>query len=254
MSIFDDWDSYFYPETIDKYGNGVLRNLLSIRNPRRLREIEYKYTSYRAQELLENPSLVERTFDAAHLKAIHAYLLQDIYEWAGQYRTVNMYKGDSGFADINEIDDFLAEAAFTIKVTDWANLTKRQFVEQAATVFAYVNQAHPFREGNGRSSKMFMRHVAALSQFDFNFKRVPPHVWNRASELCSMRSDGLAIDPKPLFKVFSRCTVPRDPALAKSSARQDSQEFIEPRSTRKNNRVKPGGKPPAKRSKRPRSR
>lgn len=211
MSIFDDWDSYFYPETIDNYGNGALRNLLNIRNPHRLRKIEYKITRRRVNELRKFPSLVERTFDAAHLKAIHAYLFQDVYEWAGQYRTVNMYKGDSGFADIAEIDDYLGEAAFTIKVTDWANLTKRQFVEQAATVFVYVNQAHPFREGNGRSSKMFMEHVAELSNFCLDFSQVKPHLWNHASKLCSLRSDGLAIDPRPLFKVFSKCATPRTP-------------------------------------------
>lgn len=209
MNIFDDWESYFYPETIDTYGNGVLKNLLNVHTPHRLRMLEYRYTRYRVKELRKNPSLIKRTFDAAHLKAIHAYLLQDVYEWAGQYRTVNMYKGDSSFADIHEIDDYLAEAAFTIKVTDWPNLSKRQFVEQSATVFAYVNQAHPFREGNGRSSKMFLEHVTELSPYCLDFSQIAPAKWNRASELCSMHSDGLAIDPQPLFKVFSSCTVSR---------------------------------------------
>lgn len=185
MSAFTDWESYFYPETIGRLGNGVLKNKFGLRDARMLRQFEYEYADFRAFQLRRIPGLITRTFDAAHLRAIHGFLFQDTYEWAGQYRTVNMFKGDSGFARIEEIEDYLQEAAFTVTVTDWANATLGEFSQQAATVFAYVNQVHPFREGNGHSSKMFMEHLAGLSTFRMDFSRVKPAEWNRASALSS---------------------------------------------------------------------
>ncbi|WP_199176319.1 Fic family protein [Actinomyces qiguomingii] len=54
---------------------------------------------------------VPRTYDADHVRAIHGYLFQDVYEWAGQYRSVNMSKNFSSFADVRagEIDRYLAD-------------------------------------------------------------------------------------------------------------------------------------------------
>jgi cell filamentation protein len=62
-------------------------------------------------------------------------------------------------------------------------------------VFAYLNQAHPFREGNGRTSKVFMEEVAEQSRFTLDFSRVAPDQWNQASMLS--RPDLLAYEPVP---------------------------------------------------------
>lgn len=72
----------------------------------------------------------------------------------------------SDFADVEsgEIDRYLNDVHRLVEATDWSELDRRAFGERAATVFAYLNQAHPFREGNGRTSKIFMEHVAELSQ------------------------------------------------------------------------------------------
>jgi len=79
------WADYFYSDTYDKdLETGTLRNLYGLHSSNDLREWEYEDTYRRASELRANPGLIVRTYDAAHLKAIHAYLFQDVYEWAGR--------------------------------------------------------------------------------------------------------------------------------------------------------------------------
>jgi cell filamentation protein len=58
--------------------------------------------------------------------------------------------------------------------TEWESLDRESFAARAAAVFALLNQAHPFREGNGRMSKVFMEQVAERSRFTLDFTRVTP--------------------------------------------------------------------------------
>ena len=180
------WADYFYPDTYDsEFQNGTLRNLYGLHNFDDLREWEYEDTHKRIRELRANSDLVEKTYDAAHLRAIHAYLFQDVYEWAGQYRTVDMSKGHSFFFR-TQIDKWLDDAHKVIQDTSWSSLDQEAFADACAGVFARVNQAHPFREGNGRTSKIFMEHVSELSCFTLNWARIPPDEWNRCSDISSM--------------------------------------------------------------------
>jgi cell filamentation protein len=83
-SQFDSWESYFYPDTIDPLtGIGTLRNLYDERDARVLSRMEYTDTTVRAVQLGNGEVDVPRTFDGAHLRAIHGHLFQDVYEWAG---------------------------------------------------------------------------------------------------------------------------------------------------------------------------
>lgn len=77
---------YCYP------GTDVLKNKLNIQNADRLLEAERKLTMLRLLELLEQP--VTGAFDYEHLKVIHGYIFQDIYDWAGQERVVDIAKGN----------------------------------------------------------------------------------------------------------------------------------------------------------------
>lgn len=93
-----------------------------------------------------------------------------------------------------------------VRETAWASLDRDRFAAQAAEVFAYVNQAHPLRDGNGRASKVFMQHVAELSSFDIRFdpaeSGVTPEIWNQASMLSGPDRGAYAPQPDSLVPVF----------------------------------------------------
>jgi len=146
------WKSYFDPEVTDEE---VFRNKLGIKNDRDLLEAEAKYCFNRLIELYEKP--IEGNFDKNHLRAIHRYLFQDVYDWAGEFRTVHMGKNHSSFSPVGEI-----EAALD---ADLANLNEELFHVYGADSLAcllaeyYVVllNIHPFRDGNGRTVREFLR-------------------------------------------------------------------------------------------------
>lgn len=210
---FDSWESYFYPPPDE----GTLRNLLDERDADALHVKEYGRAAVRQRELVSGEVAIARTYDAEHVRAIHRHLFQDVYEWAGEYRTVELFKGvGRGFAEVRsgEIERYLGDVHRLVTRAAWSELDREQFGEQAATVFAYLNQAHPFREGNGRTSKVFMEHVAQLSRFTLDFSRVTPEQWNQASMFS--RPDLLAYEPVPdsLVPVFRHVAVERVPKSA----------------------------------------
>lgn len=216
MTGFDAWESYFYPPPDD----ATMRNVENIRDVAELRVFENGAVAERQRELNADPYLIAHAYDAEHLRAIHRYLFQDVYEWAGEYRTQNMSKGRAmrGFADVamGEIDRYLADAQRLVQQADWGQLDREQFGSAAATVFAHVNQAHPFREGNGRTSKVFMEHVAQQSGFTLDYARVSPQAWNQASELSGPDLGRYEVVPDSLVPVFRHIAVERIPMATPS--------------------------------------
>ena len=205
---FDTWESYFYPPPDE----GTLRNLFDERDPVVLTRLEYVETARRQRELLAGQVAIPKTYDADHVRAIHRHLFQDVYAWAGEFRSVNISKGAGrGFGDVKtgEVDQLLDDVRKRVAGTDWGRLDRDTFAELAATVFAYLNQAHPFREGNGRTGKVFMEHVAERSRFTLDFGQVTPDVWNQASQLSRPDMFSYAPEPASLVPVFRAIAAPR---------------------------------------------
>lgn len=204
---FDDWESYLYP------GTTVLRNLWEEHDPDVLRFREHLTTDARAAELHRTPGLIKHTWDAQHLRAIHGYLFQDVYEWAGQYRTVDMSKGDTDFGTVRPgpgaIDRYVDQAHRIIEETRWDELNREEFGEAAAQVYAWINQAHPFREGNGRTGRELMTQLAARSPFDLNWSRISKAVWNQYSALTAPDRGKWDPQPEMLVAVFTHLAVRR---------------------------------------------
>jgi len=136
----------------------VMRNLANITNPDDLLFFESTAVVKRLKELEAKPVIIH---NAASLLAVHKHLFQDVYEWAGQKRTVEISKQgkqffltnffDSGFA---YIDNLIAE----YKKTDPAD--KHKLAHQLADLLDSINYLHPFREGNGRTQREFLRTLA----------------------------------------------------------------------------------------------
>lgn len=159
-------DPYVYP------GTSVLRNLLDHRTPQALDVAEYRLT-YIARVELDDSPIVGR-FDFARLKETHRRLFQDIYEWAGQPRTVEINKGGSQFHP----SPYIATAAG--QTFDWLgdsgllspNVDDEHFRRNASDLLEKLNYIHPFREGNGRTQRAFLDQVAGLSGRTLSWRNV----------------------------------------------------------------------------------
>lgn len=146
-------DPYVYP------GTSILRNLAELRDAERLDRFESDHCFARLLELHENP--VPLRFDLDHLRQIHRHLFQDVYAWAGEFRTVNMAKGSSFFARPEYIIPELQKTFGRLESERFLRETDSQeFCERAAYFFGEVNAIHPFREGNGRAQREFLRELA----------------------------------------------------------------------------------------------
>lgn len=172
------WDNYFYP------GTEVLRNKRDIRSEEELRTFEYEATALRAQELRANPIQGEK-FDLERMQEIHRRLFQDVYEWAGKTRNVPIYKGNSEFARPEQIKS-QAESYTQIleKENNLKGLEKPQFVESLSRHYAYWNAAHPFREGNGRTTREFIGQLAENAGYYLDQEKIDnrKNEWNAAAK------------------------------------------------------------------------
>ncbi|WP_424937776.1 MULTISPECIES: Fic/DOC family protein [Bacteria] len=214
MPSYDSWESYFYPETYDPAtGSGTLRNRFGERDPEVLNAKEYSRASLRETELRTDVASVPRSYDAEHVRGIHRHLFQDVYDWAGEYRTVNMVKPGAfrSFADVptGEIDRYLGDAGRIVRATDWADLDRNDFGDAIADVYAHVNQAHPFREGNGRTTKLFLEHVAEQSRFTLAYNRIGKDDWNRAAEFSRPDIGAYKVMPESVIPLFRQIAVER---------------------------------------------
>ncbi len=100
-------------------------------------------------------------FDSAHLQAIHRYLFQDVFPWAGEFRIVNISKGSSNFGPAMHIAGALKEQFDKLaQEKAMVGLAVPAFVERAAFYLGEINAIHPFREGNGRTQREFIRQLA----------------------------------------------------------------------------------------------
>lgn len=198
------WDAYLWEP-----GGQVLRNKWGIRNALDFAQAEYHETYKRAREIARVRVEIPRTYDGAHLRAIHAHLFGNIYEWAGEYRVVGMEKGHQAFAEPDHIGRYVGYARRLTEQTPWAELGVDGFAEASARVFAYLNHAHPFREGNGRTSRIFMVHVAECSAFRYRFESIDRGTWTTASRLSHPTDPYGEPDPRPLVPVFRAATLER---------------------------------------------
>ena len=125
----------------------VLKNKLNITSSVELAHIEEKTTKKKALKLFEENIL--DTFEVGTFKglsSIHKYLFEDIYEFAGQIRTVNIAKGNFRFAPVLYLSSALEH------IDQMPQSTFDEIIEK----YIEINVAHPFREGNGRSTRIWL--------------------------------------------------------------------------------------------------
>ncbi len=138
----------------------VLKNLLDIRDQKLLNDAEADYVTYRLKEIVIKP--LPGAYDYDHLLRMHKYIFQDIYEWAGQQRKLNIYKEEPvlGGLSVNYSDTFdipkdsennLSE----MRGKSWSKMDAHEAALQFSNSLARLWKVHPFREGNTRTTVTF---------------------------------------------------------------------------------------------------
>lgn len=154
---FGKYDVYSVASSIYCYpDSSVLKNKLDIRDPALLRKVEADLSTARQAEIFRTP--VVGRFTATHLCNIHRKLLGDVYSFAGHFRREDIAKGPTRFVTYSQIKEKLQRLLGQLQQEKWLeNVPFEVFAARSAYYMAELNYIHPFREGNGRAIREFMR-------------------------------------------------------------------------------------------------
>lgn len=170
---------------------GDLRNLLGAKSSSELREREPQVVF--ANELELGAAGIPRTNNLTELLAIHKQLFKNVYDWAGHIRTIDIKKNVANseyFLVVSKIQD---AAAFVF--TELANehnltgLTKEQFIPRLAYFYDQLNYIHPFREGNGRTQRVFWTRVAHDAGYGIDWNSIVGAENDEASRIAAEEMD-----------------------------------------------------------------
>ena len=166
-----DDDPYLYP------GSAVLRNKLNIRDAAKLDEIERRMVAQRFSE--GSPT---GKFDLNHLRAIHRHLFQDVFDWAGELRTLEISKDGQQFQFRQFIETGMSDVHRRLeKASFLRGLEPSSFAEKAGVIMGDVNYVHPFREGNGRTQLQYLEQLAEQAGHRLDLTSINPQAWIGAS-------------------------------------------------------------------------
>ena len=154
-------------------GTNVLINLLNIRDNKTLQRAESRIVATKLFELRKNEMI--GNFDVEHFIKIHKFLFEDIYPFAGKFRTENIAKGYFSFAEWEYIDTELRKLLEKLHKSNLLkNDTRAELVKDLAYYLAELNVLHPFREGNGRTIREFIRELAYKNGYLLDLQKVEP--------------------------------------------------------------------------------
>lgn len=201
-------------EFVDPYldlSSGVLRNLVGATTYDTLRNAEGELVAMRMGQFLEELPL-RPTGSLEDFKAIHRWLFQDIYDWAGIPRTVEICKN-------TENSEFFLPSANIGMGFSWSQeellkdnalkgLPPDGFVQRLAYHFDNYNFIHPFREGNGRTQRLFWTLLCHDAGYDLDWCQVSGEENDEASRAAAEEGD-----LSGLVRMFARIARPTDPAL-----------------------------------------
>ena len=158
------WKEYFYN------GTEVLINNFNVKNSEELKEVEATI-SFKKLYYLNNLNISEEC-NKQHLKRLHYYVFSDIYPFAGKFRNVNLIKRYGSFLKIendNTIDNYLDELFNEIELMLSRCQSKQEFSNILSILYTRLIYCHPFREGNGRTIREFVREFSITKSRNMNF-------------------------------------------------------------------------------------
>ncbi|CAD0317457.1 Fic/DOC family protein [Xanthomonas hortorum] len=182
-------DPACYPDT------GVLRNKLNIVDPDMLEAAEAAFAATAVQSI----EIGAPPFDLAYLCSLHRQLFDEVYDWAGMLRTVDIAKGATRFCISSRIEAEANRVLSQLDATDPTTLPRSAQIQLVAELYGELNMIHPFREGNGRTQRLFFEHWLLLNGLAVSWKHVSAGTWVAACIAA------VSCDYAPLEKVFDSC-------------------------------------------------
>jgi len=175
MSRYDPDDTYCYP------GTNVLRNKFEVRDPQGLNALD-DLSAVRLLQLADSPIFGQ--FDLQHLQKVHEHLFQDLYEWAGEIKTVDISRPGSRFANVNQIRSYAHKTFEQLAAeNDLRDLSQDKTSERLAYYLSEINALHPFRDGNGRAQRAFMAQLAWDAGYFLEYAGLNQEIFYPAIEL-----------------------------------------------------------------------
>jgi cell filamentation protein len=188
-----EWDIFYCYKK-----SNVLRNKLSITDADALRTAEREITAVRILEAEQTP--IRGKLDFKHLCDIHNHIFSDIFEWAGRLRTVNISKGNP-FCNADVLNIYGAELFGKLKMERYLfDVPADRITERLAHYLSEINVMHPFREGNGRTQRMFIEYLALVAGYRVDFTSIT------ATEMIEASVRAFDRDETLMCGIFNRIT------------------------------------------------
>lgn len=204
MASADFVDPYLIP------GTEVLRNAVGATTGHELAAAEADLSFARALQLLDDS--VAATNDLVEFKEIHRRLFQDVFDWAGQLRVVDVRKDVPGaqfFMPFGLIER-AAEICFRGLAEEQylAGLERSTFIQRLAFHYEKINYLHPFREGNGRTQRIYWNRLALEAGWELDWRPVHGDE-NHAAARAGSDDENL----EPLIRMFEKVVAPATAGL-----------------------------------------
>ena len=166
--FYNDRNSiYCYP------GTDLLKNKLDIHDSNKLLELEKQIVLVKSYILRQNTAIYG--FDKEHFIYIHKFLFEDIYPFAGEFRKENIAKGNFTFANWEYIESELDKLLVQLKAENYLKgQDKKTLAKRLAYYLSELNVLHPFREGNGRTIREFIRQLAYKNGYILDLTQTTP--------------------------------------------------------------------------------
>ena len=183
-----------------------MKNFMKLETLRRdnktLQRAESRIAATKLFELRKNEMI--GNFDVEHFIKIHKFLFEDIYPFAGKFRTENIAKGYFSFAEWEYIDTELRKLLEKLHKSNLlTNDTREELVKGLAYYLAELNVLHPFREGNGRTIREFIRELALNAGYIIDWSKL------EADEMLEASIYSFNEDNSKMEKLFYKIIVER---------------------------------------------
>jgi cell filamentation protein len=139
-------------------------------------------------------------YDLAYLKQLHHSLFGELYDWAGEIRTIDLSKGSTRFCTVNRIAPESTKIFQQLSSANWLEgMNRRSLVDAVAQCYGDLNVVHPFREGNGRAQRLLFEHLIINAGFEIDWWHATENEWLQAS------IDAVSCDYRALTAIFDKC-------------------------------------------------